>query len=383
MDATWGAPGGIELREAGNRASLASGLQAQKMLGDIAAQPAELQYKQAQARLVGAQATGAETANANALMMLGLDKQFNQEYNARQTLTDAAANSGVTATVADLRNGSATATLAPTSLYDRSIARIKWMEAQGLPESLIAPERDKVATGLEHQSIASYRSAQTGEINFKQQQARLSQIGGIARAASASPEQFAQAMLNPDTAALLPKGMGMLSYEQALPHLTQIYTSAMTSQQQATEANQAQTRTARTLLDQSTIARNAATASAAVARADLTKTYQTNIVKNGGDKSSSAADARDSANTARDNADAAKFRATYQAAPLDPKQWKVGTSYSNADGTKVAKYAGNGQWIPMTVPTPRALRKATAMQQAASTVNAPASAGETADDTGE
>ena len=215
MAGLFGAPEGIIAANELSNKNLITGLSAQKMMGDIAQQPAELAQKQAQARLTTAHAEAGEVANEAAAAMARLDGKFANEWKAQQTLSGEAAKAGDTATVADLFGGSASATIAPDALYKRSLARIKWMEEQGVPESVLAGERDKLSKGLESQAIAGYRQAQTAEIQYKEKKAKLERIGGIAQSAASGPEQYAQAMLDPETAALLPEGMRLLSYEQA------------------------------------------------------------------------------------------------------------------------------------------------------------------------
>lgn len=389
MSDLFGTMGGSLEAEANNRATMLSSLQAQQMVGSIAQQPADLQIKQAQATLMGSQArlvsseaTQHEIANQNMQAMLGLDKQFNAEYNARQQLTQEAAAKGETATVGDLTGGSATATLDPMNLYTKSVARIDWMRQQGVPESLLAPQLKDVAQGIEHLSIAAFRQQEAQKEAFDMASKKRLQIAGIANAAAASPEAFSQAMLDPTTANVLPKGMSMLPYDQALPYLQHIAAAAQTTEQQAQLANKQAEQQASALRDASTAAKNSATASAARARASLTETYKDAIVKNNGERSAAAVEAKASSTEARDNADAAKFRSTYQTAPLNVKDWKVGTSYSNADGTQVMKYAGMGadgrpQGTVISVPIPRALQKAAAqrraevLKQASPLVNSP------------
>ena len=386
----FGAPQGIIASNELANTNMLSGLKAQEMLGTIAMQPAEMSLKQSQARLYGAEAGQKELANQNALMMLGLQKDFMQQQldTAKTTATQNAGEQGRLATVADLPAHVLDPNAPPPSIADPLEKFAAYAVSRGVPPMMMTDTFEKIAAIKEKEGVGAYRSAQANEIAYKQTQEKLTRLGGVATAAIASPQQFAQAMLDPETAAMLPKGMNLLTYEQALPHLQHISTAALTTVQQNTVARQFQTDAEKKALDASTIAKNKSTAAAADARTALTTTYRDNVVKNGGTGTAEAKDAKESATTARDNADAAKFRLANPIAPLDPSARTIGNTYSSADGLHVFKWVkdpatGKVGGIPVNVPVPRALRKAAdlkaSMAAAAPIVNAP----ETADMTGE
>ena len=333
MSALWGISGGIQAANELSNANMLSGLKAQEMMGAIAQQPADLAYKQAQARLLGAQASGLEATAEQQRMLFGLDAKFNAEYAARQTLIKAANAAGKDATVEDLTDGSAQKTLA-TGLYDKSLARIKWMEESGVPESIVAAERDKISIGLEHQAIGADHAARASREAMQEKNDKLIKIGGIANYAASSPKAFAQSMMNPETAAVLPKGMHLLSYEQAHDYLKQIAGSSQTAVQQLAEADKQATATARDLRDKHTRLTQDAQIKAADSRVKLADQEYEDRKKNGGERSPEAAAAKTNINKAREAAAEARLRKEAPPLLIDPEARAMNQIYTLPDGRR-------------------------------------------------
>ena len=381
MSELFGAPSGIMAAQQNQL----TGLQAQQAMGQIAMQPAEMSYKQSAARLNNAQAAGSEIQTAQSQAMLDLQRNWmanKQEADARQQLVAQGQASGRDATVADL---GPTGQVSNRSQADALQQFADFADANGMPPSLMAKTRGEIATIHEHEAVAGYRNSQASFEQFKEQQARLAQIGSIAKAAASGPQQFAQALLDPNTAAMLPQGMNLLSYEQALPHLQHIYQTAQTTQQQLVAERQADVAKVQKQRSTAASAASVAAAEASRARRDLTITYKDAIIKNGGERSTAAKDAKDSAALARKAVTDAKLRAEFPPVPLDPGARSFGKSYTAADGTTRATWqkdptSGKGVWVPVTAT--KALKDASPMVDGPADPGAP-DPGLTADDTGD
>jgi colicin import membrane protein len=377
----FGAPNGIIAQQEYQT----QGLQAQKLMGDIAMQPTELGYKQAATRLANAEATDKESNAAAQRQLLELQQDWVSSQRAeaeRQQLVEGMKGAGRDATVADLgRDGR----VKKVSQADDLEQFANFASGKGYPPTALAKIRGEIATIREHEAIAEYRSSQAESDRFKTQQARLDHLGGVAKAASAGPQQYAQALMDPETAALLPKGMHLLSYEQALPHLEHIYSAAQTTQQQLAAESKLTSEAAQAARAKAAADASAAAADASRARAELTRTYRENIVKNGGERSTAAAEAKAATAEARKAATEARLRREFPPVPLDPTARTYGASYTAADGATRATWmkdpaTGKGVWVPLN-PTK-------ALKQAAPMVNAEPGGAEldyapSADDTGD
>lgn len=344
----FGAPNGIIAQQEYQT----QGLQAQKLMGDIAMQPTELGYKQAATRLANAEATDKESNAAAQQQLLELQKDWVSSQRAeseRQQLVEGMKGAGRDATVADLgRDGR----VKKVSQADDLEQFANFAAGRGYPPIALAKIRGEIATIREHEAIAGYRNSQAEHDQFKTQQARLDQLGGIAKAAAAGPQQYAQALMDPNTAALLPQGMHLLSYEQALPHLQHIYSSAQTTQQQLAAESKLTAEAAQAERSKAAAAASAAAAEASRARRDLTLTHRDNLIKNGGERSAAAVEAKTAAAEARKAANDAKLRKEFPPVPLDPAARTYGASYTAADGSTRATWmkdpaTGKGVWVPL------------------------------------
>lgn len=374
----FGAPQGIIASNELANQNVLSGLKAQEMMGAISMQPAELALKQSQAKLIGAEATQKELLNQQNLGMLKLDEAFQTEWAARKKLSDLAAASGAIATVADLTKGSATETLKPGSLYEKSVARLKWLEEQGAPEQLLAGERDKLATGMEHEAIAAYRTQQAAKEAETAAASRRTQIGGVAAAAALSPANYSAIMLSPDRA-LLPKELTG-NYATDAPVLNAIATASRTAQQLAQQKEKKQELDASDLRVKAVTQRSTATARLAGLKADTQQEILNNLKKYGGETAAATLDQKRTTTAARKAAADAKTAVSFPPLPLDPKLHTPGTTYTTADGRRVVAEGIKGQplrYRVVTSPTAAEVRRAA---EASLAESMPA---ETADETGD
>jgi hypothetical protein len=360
------------------------GLQAQQAMGNIAMQPADLAMKQSQARLVGAEASQHEIANSQAQAMLDLQRSWianKQETDARQQLVAQGQASGQDATVANLGpNGQARSVSQADSLQQFA----DFADAHGLPPTQLSAMRAQIATIHEHEAIAGYRNMQASEIQTQQQMQHAQRVSNIANAAAQSPQNYMAIASDPTLRQLLPSQLtGDWSTDR--PVLQAITAAGQDSIKQANLQLKTQADAVQASRSKAASAASYAAADASNARAALTSTYQDNIIKNGGERSAAAKDAKDASTAARQAATAAKLRTEFPPVPLDPGARSFGKSYTAADGSTRATWqkdpaSGKGVWVPVNAT--KALKAASPMVNGAADPGAP-DPGLTADDTGE
>lgn len=355
----FGAPQGIIASNELANQNLMTGLKARELIGAIEAQPAERLLKEAQARLYGAQAGQLEFQQEQQNRMLALDRAFEAEHQALKELDAAAAAQGTIATVDHLTNGSAVQTLAPSSLYTKSVDRLRWLERQGVPQSVIAAERDKIVLGQEREAIAAYRQNQAAQLEETAATARRTRIGGIAATAAVNPQNYAAVMLSPDRE-LLPKELTG-NYVTDRPILQTIADSSRTAQQQsAQKLRERELRTTEKRVEAVT-ARSAATARLATARAETQVEVLSNLKKYGGPNAEATLEQKRTTTAAKQQAADAKYNAAFPALPLDPKLHVPGTTYRIADGRRVIAEGVKGEplrYRVVTSPTAAAVTRA-------------------------
>ena len=167
----FGAPVGIIASQENNRQAITSGLANIKTMGDIAQQPAELELKQAQARLFGAEASDKEAAAAASQEMLKLQKEF----------VEGARANGKEATVDDLEPG----TGKPKSQASQLEAFANFADKKGLPPLALAKVREEIAKIYEHEAITDYRSQQARQIEEKRALEHMTRVSNVSAAAAA------------------------------------------------------------------------------------------------------------------------------------------------------------------------------------------------------
>ena len=372
MTELFGAPQGIMAREEGNRAAMLGGLGAQKLLGEIAAQPVELDYRKSLARLHGAEATAKEAESAAQLQLLKLQQDWvTKEQDAREQLVDAAASQGRTATVADLHEGSAQS--GGVSQADSLRRFADFAEQHGTPPMALAGLHDKIAGIAEKEAIGFYRNAQGQDIEEKRKSALRQRIGGIAQGASASPQAYAAAMMSPDRKLLPPELTG--DYATDAPILRAVAQQSMTADQQADNARQDRDQRSRELRRSAGSAASTAAVTRNQAQADIATERLRILKKYGGDSAEETLKAKRTANEAAQRAMDAKDAKAYPPIPLNPKDIAVGDSYSK-DG-KNYKVVGKG---PDGKPVFRPVTGLHAAAVAAAAMSANAGAGDEEED---
>ena len=321
----FGAPVGIIASQENNRQAITSGLANIKTMGDIAQQPAELELKQAQARLFGAEASDKEAAAAASQEMLKLQKEF----------VEGARANGKEATVDDLEPG----TGKPKSQASQLEAFADYASKKGLPPLALAKVREDIAKIYEHEAITAYRSQQALQTEEKRQLEHMQRVSNVAAAAAQSPQNYAYAMLNPETRKLLPPGLSG-NYATDKPILDLVTSAGQDSIKAADLKRKQEDSVQARLRSKAAASASNAAASASQARADLTKQVKANIIKNGGEKSQEAKDAKTVATDAKRAAEQAKLRKEFPPLILDPEAREANKMYMLADG-RIARWEVN------------------------------------------
>jgi len=336
MAAIWGAPGGIELREAGNREALQSGLQAQKLMGDIVAQPAELEYKQSLARAHTADAAEKEasvraTADLRATQMRFLGQR--QEEEARAGVAKAAEAQGFRATVADLPQGKL---LTKASQAD-PLEQFANYASKTIPPMELAKLRGEIAGIRQKEAAAGASDATTAKLQFEVDSAQYAQVGNIAGAAAQSEANYNAIMMGRERGLLPPQLSG--NYRTDLPVLRAIEVASQDSIKRAKLKLDTLDSESKRRLDQSNQGRIAATVENLKLRGGQLKQDIALATKAGGKYSTEALELkRTQAENLKSLIEARKFK-TFTPLPLDAGQQDVGKVFTLADG-RLARVVG-------------------------------------------
>ncbi len=321
----FGAPVGIIASQENNRQAITSGLANIKTMGDIAQQPAELELKQAQARLFGAEASDKEAAAAASQEMLKLQKEF----------VEGARANGKEATVDDLEPG----TGKPKSQASQLEAFANFADKKGLPPLALAKVREEIAKIYEHEAITDYRSQQARQTEEKRALEHMTRVSNVSAAAAASPRDYALALMNPETRKLLPPGLTG-DYATDKPVLEMITRAGQDSIKAADLARKQADSVQLRLRAKAAAALSHASADAATARKELTQQVKADVIKNGGEKSQEAKDVKTAATDAKRQATQAALRKEFPQLLLDPAAREPNKMYMLADG-RIARWEVN------------------------------------------
>jgi hypothetical protein len=307
----FGAPIGIGAAEQDMRQAALGGLQAQKLLGEIAEQPDHARLTRAQAELYEGQAAKARAEASDAQKLA--------------ELSAAAAAQGRIATVDDLDPKT------PHSGADY-LERLAGLAAdKGVSPKTTADLYTKAA-GIRQKEAATLSAQATQQV--RQLDAglkRAERVGALATMALAGPEQYAQARMIAAQEGL-PIDKLPQSLDAARPLLQGLISSSMSAKDTMEAKRKELHDTAQKARWDSANARDSATVKLAEKRGELIEERTKLIKKNGGSGSPEAqAASREMAATRRAIREA-KVRKEFPPAPLDPSARQPGKTYTAADG---------------------------------------------------
>lgn len=260
MNPGFGALGGLEV----NQQSALRGLEAQKRLGDIAMQPAEMRQKQAHARLYEAQAAEHEENIASQKRMAELMK--------------------------GLPPGGSAAANDPTDMAEKMLALSNLAFKGGMLKQG-TELATKATTILQHVAAADASGASADLRRTRDRVAKAERIGAMAQAALDDPSQYAALRM----AAIqegLPAQQLPADFNAAAPGLRALVKSSISAKD--TWAQQTRDRVAKAEItkDNAQAGAAAASAEASTARARVLKQQADDIEKAGGDTTGGARDLR-------------------------------------------------------------------------------------------
>lgn len=307
----FGAPIGIGAAEQDVRQAALGGLQAQKLLGEIAEQPDHARLTRAHAELYEGQAAKARAEASDAEKLA--------------ELSAAAAAQGRIATVDDLDAEK------PRSGADY-LERLAGLAADnGVSPKTTADLYTKAAT-IRQKDAATLSAQATQQV--RQLDAglkRAERVGALATMALAGPEQYAQARMIAAQEGL-PIDKLPQSLDAARPLLQGLISSSMSAKDTMEAKRKEIHDTAQKARWNSANARDSASVKLAEKRGALIEERTKLIKKNGGSGSPEAqAASREMAATRRAIREA-KVRKEFPPAPLDPSARQPGKTYTAADG---------------------------------------------------
>jgi len=341
---------GIHAQEEANRRSLAAGLSAQKTIGEIAAQPVDMAYKQSLTRVHTADADKSEEAARAAKASRDLQLQFltaRQEEQARRQLSEAAAKQGKIATVGDLPPGGS---IVKASQADELEAFANYA-SKTMPPMELAKLRGDIAEIKRKEAAEAASLAAAGVNEHKQQVAQFEQIGNIAGAAGASEANYRAIMMSPQRQ-LLPKELTG-NWRMDAPVLKAIEQASQDSIKRANLQRQQVDTEARRRLANARMSESAARIkNLEITGKTLERDYKQQT-KAYGKYSREALEAKQLTAENKKSLIAARNVKNFPPAPLDPEGREFETVYTARDGKTRATWSfdpatGKGVWMPYT-----------------------------------
>ena len=322
----FGAPNGLIAAEHQANETANTQVLAQKTLADIEQMPVQTDLMRAQAEHARALAgtAGAKTQDLAAMAQW--------EAAAAKAGVVIPATQGREANVDDVQQ------FKPGSVADPLRKLYDFMVQGGAPTRLTLPLAEKIATITEKDAISGYRGAQQSQIEQKMANANLEDIGMMVGMAMQSPDAYNQMRLlatqagqklPPDVKRFidgLPQG-----FEEGKAALKQLQIRALSMKDQLALEQKERELKAKKKLDASTIARNAATASAATVRSGLVREQTSLLKKVGGDKTAEALSAAETSTSLKYAELEAKQIKNHPLLPVDRSNIRAGRTYTMAD----------------------------------------------------
>lgn len=343
MAELFGAPLGIIAKQEGNQQEMLRGLTAQKMLGDIEAQPTELAYKRQLGSLHAADAALKMQEVGSNAAMLRLQSDW-AEQEARGGLADKISQTeGRVATTADVPKGGAAKAWSPAT---KLIELAQFAEARKVPPQLLTKLYESIAGIQKEEGVREHNTAQAAERRYTVESKERDELGGAAAAAASSPENYARiSMFGGLPQEILKKLTGNYATDRkALQYLAD---STRTAQQQADQARQAQ----ELKLSGARVATSQAKANAyiqvAKARVDRLKQDADILEKTAGPKTQAYIDKLKTTSEAQRELTVAWELRNYPTVPLKAADRELGKVYTGSDGTRFRYHGVNEAGVPL------------------------------------
>lgn len=323
----FGAPAGIIAAEEMGQRSGINALNSLKLMGDIASQPAEAEYKRGLGRLHNADAESKEQATADARRLAEIHANIARESEGKLAQTGLP----LTADEIDPETGRRK----QMSPVDQQFEYIEKMRRLGATPTDTAPLLLKTAQTASAVSTAAFREAQKVEREGAARKQQREAIGAIANSLLSNPQTYAQMRLQGTGYPELDQNLPPVFNAEAKKVLEFLRDAAMTPD----KAQGLKYEAARTASQVATGKAQQAVAAARVEvlnkRSTLLKADIDHLEKTGGKYSPEAIQARaDKAKT-----DKLKTEVTiakvFPGIPANPEDGEIGENYSLPDGRRV------------------------------------------------
>lgn len=376
MSDMFGAPIGIAAAETDQRQVVQGALLAQKTLGEIAAQPADLALKEAHARLYGAEADLKQAQVA--------DQKTMQELAEGVAKARQAARQGVVLTADDLRGAKGE----PKSLAEPYEEMLALAADRGVSPLVTEKLAKDAATIRKNEATAASAQAEEKVRRITAQEKSLEMIGaGASALLEGGPANYARlkAGMIEQTPPGQPSLVGWLpmDYASAVPLLRAAVTQSMKAKDKLRNDREAAMQPVKKALYQAQTGKAVAGTQLANQRYNLAVQKFNNIKKYDGDESESAHEGRQSMNTRRDVLNYTVMNKEYPQASADPASWVDGKPYRIGTTFFFARKGPDGKMGYEEIKDVPASYKKMAAGKSPKASVAPATGDETDDDEGE
>lgn len=335
MGEMFGAPIGIGAAEQDMRQVALGGLQAQEILGKLEQQPAQKALAEAHARLYGAEA---DIKQGQLEQQKILQKLAEDSANA-----DAAASQGEVYT-ADQARLAGVGPKSQAEPFERMLA----LATKQKINPLVTEELGKRAVAIrKDEAMVAYRTAQAIKQQMDTHHEQLAMASSQAQGLLAGgPQNYAKlkAAIIEQTPPGQPSGVDLLpdSFEEAKPFLQQFVVQGMKAKEWLDMQREAAAEKVKEALWKAQAGSAGAAAALSGQRLKLAKQEFDFRAKNDGERSPSAALARESMSRRRDVMNLKELDLAYPQAPADPKLWKEGQKYRIGDKFFTARKGPDG-----------------------------------------
>jgi len=331
----FGAPIGISAAEDQINQNVRSGLLAQKTLGEIAQQPAELEMKRAHAR-----AYDAEAAEKTAKLR---DQQLMDRVSAL------AAAEGREPTADDL-----TRVDNPPSITEPFERILRIAQDVGAPARLTIDLGNKISQMTRNLAVADNNRAEEARRKLTTQKDRAGMIASMAQAALSNPAQYQQLRMD-----AINRGLPADRLPEAFDEkvITGLRDAGLSAKEQIERKFKELDDKRKNAAEKRMKAKSDADIALAGSRRDLVDERYKQLQKEGGPNSQSARDARTSRTETARAVAFAKLNKEYPMAPADPKLWVAGKTYRLPNGTFIQATQSDGKIGGLAIQVPDEVRR--------------------------
>lgn len=320
MSELWGMAAGFDAADTNTRQNVLGAVQAQKMLGDIAMQPAHQRLMEAQAGVEEAKLQDAKDMQALAMDVAASNK---------------AAAKGEVLTMADAPSRRPSMAEPLIKMYNLAMDR-------GLSPTLTLPIGQKIVAIQKQEAATVSAQAQKEKTEIDTSLKRAERVGQLASAALLGPEQYKQALAIAASDPLLkdiPLAQLPQDWNRAKPLLEGFVAQSITAKDQLKLKQDKLLSDARITRIRAANSKDSLTKDYRQAQLDYTKEKLDQLRKNGGDGSPSVKAGREEMTARRKALREAAERKEFPQLPVEPPT-VIGSRFTWPDGKTKVEYIG-------------------------------------------